>query len=171
MALRSAWTFVLAMCACAPADSLVTTQTLPVDPLARSAPPAITSASANPNASAPPDLRASYSPVQGLDIEDLVIGTGREVKDSDRISVLYEGTLEDGTVFDSTATRGNQPATFPLGRGSLIRGWEIGLLGMRVGGKRKLTISPELAYGRTGRQGAIPPGSTLIFVIELVDVL
>jgi FKBP-type peptidyl-prolyl cis-trans isomerase len=166
--------FVLSVCACEPQDHLVQVPSVPVDPNVRaSAPPITSSSTTNPNLANKPEPRPTYSPEQGLDIEELVIGNGREAKSGDRIQVLYEGTLEDGTVFDSTATRGNQPVTFRIGQGQLIKGWEIGVPGMRVGGKRKLTIAPELGYGRTGAGGGgkIPPGSTLVFVIELVDVL
>ncbi len=139
---------------------------MPIDPSARATAPPITPlppGTAHGQAAIP-----SHSPHEGLLVEDLVVGTGDEAKPGDRVTVLYTGTLEDGTVFDSTATRGNQPATFPLK--AVIKGWELGVPGMRVGGKRRLTIAPELAYGQNGRVGVIPPGSTLIFVIELVAV-
>lgn len=151
--------------ACSPAASLVPAETVPIDPSAHGAAPDVASALPSAEHRPPPP----YSPVEGLIIEDLVMGTGEEAKAGDRVTVLYEGTLEDGTVFDSTAARKNEPATFPLS--SVIKGWQIGVPGMKVGGKRRLTIAPDLAYGQRTGMGKIPPGSTLIFVIDLVDVL
>lgn len=140
---------------------------MPIDPSARAEPPPITSALPNAQPHAPASLPA-YSPADGLLVEDLVLGTGVEAKAGDKVTVLYEGTLEDGTVFDATSKRGNQPATFPLT--AVIKGWELGVPGMRVGGRRKLTIGPDLAYGPKGHPPVIPPSATLIFVIDLVGV-
>jgi len=98
--------------------------------------------------------------------EDLVVGTGAETKSGDVVTVHYTGTLIDGTKFDSSLDRG-EPFSFVLGAGNVIEGWEQGVLGMKVGGKRKLTIPPDLGYGETG-QGSIPPSATLIFEIELL---
>ncbi len=98
--------------------------------------------------------------------EDLVVGTGAETKNGDVVTVHYTGTLIDGTKFDSSLDRG-EPFSFVLGAGNVIEGWEQGVLGMKVGGKRKLTIPPDLGYGETG-QGSIPPNATLIFEIELL---
>ncbi|GLZ78797.1 hypothetical protein Afil01_36040 [Actinorhabdospora filicis] len=93
---------------------------------------------------------------------------GAEAKNGDTVSVHYTGTLTDGTVFDSSA--GRQPISFTLGAGQVIKGWDQGLLGMRIGGKRTLTIGHELAYGEAGFPGAIPPRATLIFDVELVGI-
>jgi FKBP-type peptidyl-prolyl cis-trans isomerase len=125
-----------------------------------------TSASPSPSAAA----KASSSPGGGkLQVSDEVVGTGAEAKEGSTITVKYTGTLDDGTVFDSTAKQGGQPATFQLAKGSLIDGWVQGIPGMKVGGKRKLVIPPDLGYGSQA-QGSIPPNSTLTFEIELVDV-
>lgn len=105
---------------------------------------------------------------QGLQVQDLVVGTGAEAKAGESITVDYEGTLTDGTVFDSSKTHGT-PFTFVLGAGQVIQGWDQGVLGMKVGGKRKLVIPPELAYGSKG-QGPIPPNATLSFTIDLLSV-
>lgn len=100
--------------------------------------------------------------------QDLVIGTGEEAKKGDRITVHYRGTLTNGKEFDSSYTK--QPFTFTLGSGEVIKGWDEGIGGMKVGGKRKLIIPPDLAYGNT-QQGNIPPNSTLIFEVELLQVV
>ncbi len=106
----------------------------------------------------------------GLIIEDLVVGEGTEAQDYNKVVVNYTGTLEDGSVFDSSLNPGREPFTFTLGAGSVIKGWDLGVLGMKVGGKRKLTIPPELGYGDQGAGGVIPPGATLIFEVELLEV-
>ena len=100
--------------------------------------------------------------------EDSVVGKGVEAVAGKNVTVHYVGTLQDGTKFDSSVDR-KSPFTFSLGKGEVIKGWEQGVAGMKVGGKRKLTIPPELAYGANS-VGAIPANSTLIFEIELLDV-
>jgi len=104
-----------------------------------------------------------------LKIEDLKIGQGKEVKSGDVITVHYLGKLTNGQKFDSSYDR-NQPFETQIGVGQVIQGWDEGLLGMKVGGKRKLTIPPELGYGEQGASAAIPPNSTLIFEIELISI-
>jgi len=104
-----------------------------------------------------------------LKIEDVVVGTGDEAKKGKTVSVHYTGWLTDGKKFDSSKDRG-QPFSFPLGGGHVIRGWDDGVAGMKVGGKRKLTIPPDLGYGARGAGGAIPPNATLIFEVELLGV-
>lgn len=105
----------------------------------------------------------------GLKIEDIKIGGGAEAKNGSTVTVNYIGTLLDGTKFDSSYDH-NQTFSFVVGGGQVIPGWDQGLLGMKVGGKRKLVIPPSLAYGEKGVTGAIPPNSTLIFEIELLKV-
>ena len=112
--------------------------------------------------------QASQATPTDLVIEDLVVGTGDTAQTGDTVSVNYTGWLTDGTQFDSSYDRG-QPFTFQLGVGSVISGWDQGVVGMKVGGKRRLTIPPDLAYGASGR-GSIPPNATLIFEVELVEI-
>ncbi len=100
--------------------------------------------------------------------EDLVVGTGAVAEAGKKVSVHYVGTLVNGTKFDSSRDR-NEPFEFTLGAGQVIRGWDEGVAGMKVGGKRKLTISPAWGYGDQD-MGAIPPNSTLVFEVELLDV-
>ncbi|MEN0065700.1 MAG: FKBP-type peptidyl-prolyl cis-trans isomerase [Myxococcota bacterium] len=104
-----------------------------------------------------------------LIIEDLEVGTGDEAATGMNVSVHYTGWLADGSKFDSSLDR-NQPFGFALGQGRVIPGWEQGVVGMKVGGKRKLTIPPHLAYGERGFPGAIPPNATLTFEVELLGV-
>lgn len=103
-----------------------------------------------------------------LQIEDLVVGTGTQAQKGSTASLHYKGTLLNGTVFDSSYNRGT-PFSFTLGENTVIQGWEQGILGMKVGGKRKLVIPPDLAYGPSAR-GLIPANSTLVFEVELLDV-
>lgn len=105
----------------------------------------------------------------GLKYEDLVVGTGATARAGSDVTVHYTGWLENGTKFDSSRDRG-EPFTFRLGTGMVIPGWDEGVAGMQVGGKRKLIIPPQLAYGATGAGGVIPPNATLIFEVELLDV-
>lgn len=105
----------------------------------------------------------------GLKIEDLEVGTGEEAVAGKQITVHYTGTLEDGTKFDSSLDRGT-PFSFTLGAGSVIQGWEQGFEGMKVGGKRKLTIPSDLGYGDVGAPPTIPGGATLIFEVELLEI-
>ncbi|BAL25952.1 FKBP-type peptidyl-prolyl cis-trans isomerase [Azoarcus sp. KH32C] len=106
----------------------------------------------------------------GLIIEDLEVGTGATAVKGKRVSVHYTGWLTDGRKFDSSKDR-NDPFDFPLGAGHVIRGWDEGVQGMLEGGKRKLTIPPQLGYGSRGAGGVIPPNATLVFEVELLKVL
>lgn len=102
--------------------------------------------------------------------EDLVIGHGASAEAGKELVVHYVGRLEGGAQFDSSRARG-EPLDFPLGAGHMIAGWEQGIPGMKVGGTRRLTIPPELAYGDQGRGDAIPPDATLVFEVELLEVV
>ncbi len=104
-----------------------------------------------------------------LIIEDLVVGEGDTVEAGRMVSVHYTGWLENGSKFDSSKDR-NEPFDFPLGRGHVIPGWDQGVAGMKVGGSRKLTIPPHLAYGERGAGGVIPANATLIFEVALLAV-
>ena len=105
----------------------------------------------------------------GLQIEELVVGTGAAAASGQKVSVHYTGWLTNGTKFDSSKDR-NEAFVFGLGRGQVIRGWDEGVQGMKVGGKRKLTIPPELGYGARGAGSVIPPDATLVFEVELLGV-
>jgi len=111
----------------------------------------------------------SSQDVDDLSIEDLQKGSGSEVKNGDTIKVHYTGTLLDGTKFDSSYDR-EEPFEFTVGTGSVIQGWDQGLLGMKEGGKRKLTIPSSMGYGETG-SGSIPPNAGLVFEVELIEIL
>ena len=102
-----------------------------------------------------------------LKIEDLEVGTGAEAQAGQMVTVHDTGWLTDGQKFDSSKDR-NDPFVFPLGQGMVIKGWDQGVVGMKVGGKRKLTIPPELGYGARGAGGVIPPNATLVFEVELL---
>ncbi|GJL54332.1 MAG: peptidyl-prolyl cis-trans isomerase [Nitrospirales bacterium] len=105
----------------------------------------------------------------GLQYVDVVPGDGQEAKKGDLVVVHYTGTLTDGTKFDSSKDR-NDPFSFPLGAGQVIKGWDEGVAGMKVGGTRQLIIPPDLGYGARGAGGVIPPNATLKFDVELLEV-
>ena len=105
----------------------------------------------------------------GIQITNIIEGDGTEIVKHSKIQVHYTGKLQDGTKFDSSLDRG-EPFTFQIGLRQVIEGWEIGLMGMKVGGKRTLVIPPELAYGDRGAGDLIPPNATLTFDVEIVDV-
>jgi FKBP-type peptidyl-prolyl cis-trans isomerase FkpA len=116
---------------------------------------------------------ASTTTPSGLKIEDVTEGTGDSAAPGKNVTVHYTGWLTDGVItgkkFDSSKDRGD-PFVFPLGQGQVIKGWDEGVAGMKVGGKRKLTIPPALGYGSRGAGGVIPPNATLLFEVELLAV-
>jgi peptidylprolyl isomerase len=108
--------------------------------------------------------------IQGMTVQDIREGTGTTAANGDQVTVNYVGTLADGTTFDSSIAR-NQPFTFTLGVGHVIKGWDLGVAGMKVGGERKLVIPPSLGYGSQGTPGGpIPPNATLNFTVDLLGV-
>ncbi len=139
---------------------------------------------ASPSATPTADASASVSPVvsatpageviktaSGLQYQDQVIGTGAVAQAGQTVSVQYTGTLADGKKFDSSYDHGTEPFSFQLGAGQVIKGWDEGVAGMKVGGKRVLVIPASLGYGSQNvGNGLIPPNSTLIFEVELVGV-
>lgn len=118
-----------------------------------------------PPAQPPPDPNAK------LEIKDITVGKGAEAKAGDTVKVHYVGTLTNGDEFDASKKHGSEPFTFDLGKGRVIKGWDEGVAGMKEGGKRKLTIPPHLGYGARGAGPKIPPNSTLVFEVELVEVV
>ncbi len=134
---------------------------------------------AKPAASARPEARPAPTPAptpaapavpeKPLQKIDVVVGKGAEAKSGDNVSVHYTGTLENGEKFDSSKDR-NQPFEFKLGQGRVIPGWDQGVPGMKVGGKRKLIIPPSLGYGARGAGPKIPPNSVLLFDVELIGI-
>jgi FKBP-type peptidyl-prolyl cis-trans isomerase len=132
--------------------------------------PAPSAAAAHPTAAPTPQAPTPPpGPEKPLQKTDLVVGKGAEAKTGDNVSVHYTGTLENGEKFDSSKDHG-QPFQFKLGAGRVIQGWDQGVPGMKVGGKRKLVIPPSLGYGARGAGAKIPPNSTLLFEVELLEI-
>jgi FKBP-type peptidyl-prolyl cis-trans isomerase len=142
--------------------------------------PTTTAAEAKPEAKAAPAPTPTPAPTPAqpppdpnakLVIKDVVVGKGAEAKAGDTVKVHYVGQLTNGDEFDASKKHGTEPFTFELGKGRVIKGWDEGVAGMKVGGKRKLTIPPNLGYGARGAGGKIPPNATLVFDVELVEVV
>ncbi|MFZ0731808.1 MAG: FKBP-type peptidyl-prolyl cis-trans isomerase [Candidatus Sulfotelmatobacter sp.] len=124
---------------------------------------------ARPNTNAPTKIAGEGTKTpDGLQYWDIKVGTGQEAKKGDHVQVHYTGWLTSGKKFDSSV--GGKPFEFRIGNGDVIKGWEEGVTGMKVGGKRQLRIPPDLAYGKDGYPGAIPPNATLIFDIQLLGI-
>jgi FKBP-type peptidyl-prolyl cis-trans isomerase len=124
---------------------------------------------AHPNVNAPTKVTGDgVKTASGLQYWDIKVGTGTEAKDGSHVKVHYTGWLTSGKKFDSSV--GGPPFDFTIGHGDVIKGWDEGVAGMKVGGKRQLRIPPNLAYGERGYPGAIPANATLIFDVQLVDV-
>ena len=113
--------------------------------------------------------QAQQQIMANLKVQDITVGTGATAANGDTLSVLYTGTLDNGKVFDASSLHGNAPFQFVLGAQKVIAGWDLGLVGMKVGGKRDLTIPPELGYGSQG-SGSIPPNATLHFTVQLLSI-
>lgn len=114
------------------------------------------------------DTTVASNTQNSMKIETTKEGAGIEIKNGQKASMLYTGKLDDGTVFDSTANRGNEPFEFILGAGQVIAGWDEGVLGMKIGEERTLVIPPEKAYGAAGYPPVIPPNATLTFDVTLL---
>ena len=138
----------------------------------QSAPKGTTAKSATATGTASAKVTAPVAPpvstASGLKYIDMVVGTGATPKVGDTVMVHYTGRFTNGKIFDTSV--GKQPFQFVLGRGQVIKGWDEGVGSMKVGGKRKLIIPPNLAYGAQGYPGVIPPNSTLTFVVELLKI-
>ena len=159
-----AFGFVLVAASCRPTPEPQSASGPPTE--ATPAPSASASASVSASAAEDAELGPKLPPLQQ---EDLVEGTGPAVKKGDHVIVHYTGTLMDGTKFDSSVDRG-VPFDFVIGGGMVISGWDLGVVGMKKGGKRKLTIPPHLGYGLRGSPPKIPPDATLRFEIELIEI-
>jgi FKBP-type peptidyl-prolyl cis-trans isomerase len=127
----------------------------------------------------PDEPTSDYTPAQAaplppgptkLEVEDLVVGTGRQVNAGDTVHVQYTGTLTNGKKFDSSYDHGGEPFKFAVSKGEVIKGWDQGVIGMKVGGKRRLRIPSDLGYGERGSPPNIPPGAGLVFEVELVSI-
>lgn len=126
---------------------------------------------ARPNTNSPTKVTGEGTKAaSGLQYWDIRAGTGQVAKDGDHVKVHYTGWLTSGKKFDSSVDA-HQPFDFNIGKGDVIKGWDEGVTGMKVGGKRQLRIPPDLAYGKDGYSGVIPPNATLIFDIQLLGIL
>lgn len=147
---------------------------------ALAASPAFAAETTAPASATAPDAAATTAPAEapktkilpsGTKIEDLVVGTGAEAVAGSTVKVHYRGTLTDGKEFDSSLKPGREPFEVRnLGNAPVIKGWNEGIVGMKVGGKRRLTIPPAAGYGERGFPPVIPPGATLVFEVELLEV-
>lgn len=150
------------------ADGTVSTQVVPSNPAVTVVPAVEQINKIKTNTNTKNTMNTTTSP-EGLVIEDKAVGTGIEAVAGKTVSVDYVGTLENGTKFDSSYDRGT-PIEFVLGTGRVIKGWDMGIAGMKVGGKRRLVIPADLAYGDRAVGGVIPANAVLVFEVELVGV-
>lgn len=162
--MRSRIVLPVVMCAALSSGALLVAGCARHAPAPATPPPAAEA----PKPAAPPPGRVHHL-ASGLVYEDLVVGTGKMADPGLLVSVHYTGWLADGTKFQSSYDSG-QPFHFAIGAHQVIAGWDEGVKGMRVGGRRKLTIPPDLAYGSQGRGALIPPNATLVFEVELISV-
>jgi peptidylprolyl isomerase len=155
----------------APTPSVESAATVVEPPSTGQPPPQASAPAIEPSQSTMSPVVVPPPPVAegGLRIQEVLPGHGRPAKAGDKLTVHYVGTLQDGTEFDSSKKR-QQPFVFELGKNHVISGWEKGLVGMRVGGRRRLEIPPDLAYGERGAGGKIPPNATLLFEIDLLSI-
>lgn len=162
-------TAVLATAACgdgSKADTVLNATAAPTPAVSRTPTSAAGTPASSITATAGGNLMSTPT---GLQYEDLTVGTGAAPKSGQMVTVHYTGTLTNGTKFDSSRDK-NQPFTFQIGTGQVIKGWDEGVATMKVGGRRKLVIPPDLGYGARGAGASIPPNSTLVFDVELLDV-
>ncbi len=131
---------------------------------------AVTTTTTNTNNQAASTTAPTMTTSDGLQITDETVGTGTTAEPGDTVTVNYVGSLTNGTVFDASANHGSSGFSFTLGKGQVIKGWDEGIVGMKVGGTRKLVIPPGLAYGNRAVGGIIPANSTLVFEVELMNV-
>jgi len=157
-ALSLAFAFLAAGVGCGSAPAAPASHPIPGD-----APVPSSTPSSSPEGTSPPPIAS------GIVSEDITVGTGDAAGPGDHVTVHYVGTLTDGTEFDTSRKRG-RPFDFVLGHGQVIKGWDEGVQGMKVGGRRKLTIPPSLGYGVRGQPPAIPPNATLAFDVELLAI-
>jgi len=167
---------LLFVCSFVLAAALVAQTQEPQTPAAPATPPQKTPATpakttpSQPATSVTPPAAKWITTGSGLKYQDVVVGTGPVPKRGDAILVNYTGKFTNGKVFDSSLAPGRKPFELHLGRGEVIKGWDEGLSTMHVGGKRKLIIPPDLAYGQRGYSGVIPPNTTLNFDVELLKI-
>jgi FKBP-type peptidyl-prolyl cis-trans isomerase len=171
--LKFPWILLASGCATACAKLTAPPEPEPISQEQPTTQATVATAQAKPTASAPSTAPAPQAPKppsnEKLEMKDLVMGKGAEAKAGDDLDVHYVGTLTDGKEFDSSKKRG-VPFSFRLGAGRVIKGWDQGVAGMKVGGKRKLVIPPSLGYGEGGSPPVIPPNATLVFEVELVGI-
>ncbi|MHB1769674.1 MAG: FKBP-type peptidyl-prolyl cis-trans isomerase [Minisyncoccota bacterium] len=141
-----------------------------LSPFRTSSPPSGTSAATTQTQTSSTTMPTDTTSATQLTVTDEVVGTGAVAAPGDTVTVNYVGSLTDGTVFDASANHGTTGFTFTLGAGQVIKGWDEGIVGMRVGGTRKLVIPASLAYGNQAVGNVIPANSTLVFTVELLKV-